>query len=207
MSSYRDLTHAFTDHMPVYPGDAAPQIRQIARLAEHGFNEYCYEGGFHVGTHMDAPLHMVDQGSRVSDISVDRYFGRGRLLDARARASIGMDLLDGVGIERGDVVVVLTGWYKRFNEPDYYTGFPPVEVSFAEKLVEMGASILALDTPSPDHAPFPVHKVLLGGGVLIVENLTEVECLLGARAFDIVALPAKFEWEGAPVRVVAAVEP
>lgn len=206
MNSYHDLTHAFTDNMPVYPGDEAPLVRQIARLADEGFNEYCYQGGFHVGTHMDAPLHMLDQGNRISDISIDRYFGRGRLIDARGRASISADLLDSVAIEPGDIVVVLTGWYKRFNESNYYADFPPVDVPFAEKLVEMGASILALDTPSPDHAPFPVHKILLGAGVLIVENLAEVECLLGVSYFDVVALPAKFEWEGAPVRVVAAID-
>jgi kynurenine formamidase len=206
MSRLKDLTHTFNDTMPVYPGDDAPSLTQIANIEEHGYNEYCYRGGFHVGTHIDAPLHMIDKGARISEIPVERYFGRGRLVDARNCDEVSAHLLDGVEVEPGDIVVVVTGWSKKFREEDYYVGFPTISVGFAEKLVELKVSILALDTPSPDHAPFPVHKILLGAGVLIIENLSEVEALTDTASFDIIALPAKFEWEGAPVRVVAQIE-
>ena len=203
MSAFIDLTHIFDDGMPVYPGDASPTLKQVGRLATDGFNEFCYCGGFHVGTHMDAPLHMIADGSRISDIPADRFFGRGRLVDARGADEVTPKFLDGLDIRPGDMIVVLTGWYKMFREKAYYGAFPSISSEFADCLVERQVSVLALDTPSPDRPPFPVHKILLGNGVLIIENLTNVEALLNLKNFEVVALPAKYKWEAASVRVIA----
>lgn len=200
-----DLTHTFTAEMPVYPGDPIPQLVQTASIRVEGYNDYCLNGGMHVGTHMDAPLHMIDGGAFMSEVPVTQFFGRGRLVDARGHAVIGAELLTAVDLAPGDIVLVLSGWYKRFREPDYYEKFPEVDPSFADLLVAKRVSILGLDTPTPDRPPFPVHKILLSNNVLIIENLTNLEDLLGAGEFDVVAAPAKFECEAAPVRVVAKI--
>ncbi len=51
---------------------------------------------------------------------------------------------------------------------------------------------------------FKTHKILLGGGVLIIENLTNVGLLAG-KDFTVYALPIKLELDGAPARVIAQV--
>ena len=121
-----DLTHSFGSEMPVYPGDPAPRLEKTASIEQCGFNLYCLCSGLHVGTHLDAPLHMIEHGARVSDITLRRFFGRGRLVDARGRTTVRADLLDDLSLEQGDIVVVLTGWYKRFRELQYYTSFPDI---------------------------------------------------------------------------------
>jgi kynurenine formamidase len=198
-----DLTHSFTCDMPVYPDDPIPELKQTAFLDEHGYNDYCLHGGMHVGTHMDAPFHMIANGAMMSEIPVTQFFGRGHLVDARGRQTVTLDLLDNIPLEKGDIVLVLTGWYKHFRLPDYYENFPEIDPIFAQRLVDAGVSILGLDTPTPDKPPFTVHKILLGNNVLIIENLTDLELLLDVGAFDITAAPAKFHCEAAPVRVVA----
>lgn len=203
MSPYLDLTHLFEEGMPVYPGDPVPTLKQTGRLEVDGFNEFCYCGGFHVGTHMDAPLHMITDGGRISDIPPAKFFGRGVLIDARGASEVTASFLDGVEFRKGDIVIVLTGWYKKFHEGDYYGNFPAIAPEFAQKLVENEVSIVALDTPSPDRPPFPVHKILLGNGVLIIENLANVDSLLEIGSFEVIALPAKYQWEAAPIRVIA----
>lgn len=77
--------------------------------------------------------------------------------------------------------------------------------AFAQALVEAGVHMLGLDTPTPDRAPFPVHKILLGNGVLIAENLTNLEELLTVPSFIVFALPAKLQADAAPARVIAVV--
>ncbi|MBV8401322.1 MAG: cyclase family protein [Acetobacteraceae bacterium] len=198
-----DLTHTFDSNMPFYPGDPAPRLEKTASIEQSGFNLYCLCSSLHVGTHMDAPLHMIGDGARVSDIHLPRFFGRGRLVDARGWTSVKSDLLDDLSLERGDIVAVLTGWYKRFRGPDYYSSFPEIAPDFATRIADAGVSILALDTPSPDREPFPVHKILLSREILIVENLNNVEALLGCGSFDVIALPTKLEGDAAPVRVIA----
>ncbi|MDR3423614.1 MAG: cyclase family protein [Alphaproteobacteria bacterium] len=200
-----DLTHVFSANMPVYPGDSSPELKQTAFIAAQGYNSYGLRGGMHVGTHMDAPLHMIPDGAFMSDIPVTQFFGRGRLVDARGRAALTEDLLDNVALEAGDVVLVLTGRHKLFRSPEYYESFPQVTPSFAERLVSAGVSILGLDTPSPDSPPFSVHKILLSNNVLIVENLNDLELLLGTPEFEVFAVPSKYQCEAAPVRVIARV--
>jgi kynurenine formamidase len=200
-----DLTHTFDFNMPVYPGDPAPQLVQTATIAAQGYNEYCLSGGMHVGTHMDAPLHMIENGAFMSEIPANRFFGRGRLVDARGRTVVTEDLLENADLMPGDIVLVLTGWSKHFRKADYYQSFPEIQPAFAERLVSEGVSILGLDTPSPDRPPFPVHKILLSKDVLIIENLTDLELLLEVRSFEVIAAPVKFYCEAAPVRVIARI--
>jgi kynurenine formamidase len=57
--------------------------------------------------------------------------------------------------------------------------------------------------PSVDRPPFEAHLELLGHGVLILENLTNLEQIRG-EAFELIALPLKLEErEASPVRAMA----
>ncbi len=214
-----DLTHTFTNDMPVYPGDSAPALKQTSTMEQDDIVSYELHSGMHVGTHMDAPLHMLAGGKKLSEFSVDKFFGNGVLIDARGKSVVDVDLLNGADIQRGDIVLIMTGFYKKFREPEYYHSHPDISESFAKKMVELGVKIVGMDTPSPDlpalptgqaggrqvKAPFAIHKILLGAEVLIIENLTNLEPLLNHKKFEIIALPAKFEAEAAFARVVARI--
>lgn len=201
---YIDLTHTFKQSMPVYPGDPEPELKQIAFADKDGYNDFKITTGMHVGTHMDAPLHMLQNGKRLSEYSVDHFFGKGHLIDARGK-SIDADLLEGKQISKGDIVLIMTGLSSKFGTSEYYESYPEISEAFASKMVEIGVSIVGMDTPSPDRPPFAIHKLLLGNDVLIIENLTNLEILLEHVQFTVVALPAKFDSEAAPVRVVAQI--
>lgn len=59
-----DLTHSFTDKMPVYPGDPEPSLNKVADLNKEGYNDHLLKTVMHIGTHMDAPLHMIKNGKK-----------------------------------------------------------------------------------------------------------------------------------------------
>ncbi len=199
---YIDLTQTFTVEMPVYPGDLKSELKQIATIEKEGFIDHEIRTGMHVGTHMDAPLHMIANGKKISDFAPDKFFGRGVLIDARGKEKIDADLL--ANIQAGDIVLVLTGFGNKFREAVYYEKYPELTEIFARKLVELKVKIVGADTPSPDRPPFAVHKILLSNEVLILENLTNLEQLIG-KQFEVFALPAKFDTEAAPARVVARI--
>jgi kynurenine formamidase len=196
-----DLTHAFAEPMPVFPGDPPPRLRQTGDL--DGAPMFELTTGMHVGTHIDAPRHLFLEGIGIAELPLERLIGPGLLIDARGRDRIDASLLEGVELRAGATVVVCTGFSMHFREPAYYLDYPEVAHDFAAKLVDAKVRMLALDTPSPDHAPYAVHKRLLGAGVLIAENLTNVEALFGAGEFELIALPLKLQAEAAPARVVA----
>lgn len=203
---YIDLTHTFTQNMPVYPGDPKAELIEATDDYDYGKIVHCHlNTGMHVGTHMDAPLHMIQNGKRLSEYAANRFVGRGHLVDAREK-SINADLLEGRQISKGDIVLIMTGFSNKFTAPEYYESYPEISEDFASKMVELGVSIVGMDTPSPDRPPFAIHKILLGNDILIIENLSNLESLLQHEQFTVVALPAKFEAEAAPTRVVAEIK-
>lgn len=188
--------------MPVYPGDSLPELKQVCFINKDGCNAFAIKSGMHVGTHMDGPLHMLKNGKKLSTFSADKFFGRGHLIDARKK-QINKELLKNHKIKKGDIVIIMTGFYKKFTKPNYYKNYPVISEDFARELVKLGVKIVGMDTPSPDYPPFKIHKILLSKNILIIENLCNLEILLNYKKFNIITLPAKFEADAAPVRVIA----
>lgn len=201
-----DLTHTFTDAMPVYPGDQQASVRQIAAIDTDGYADHFLSTGLHVGTHIDAPAHMIAGGKKIHELPPEFFCGKGVLIDARGKEVLDAKMLGQSGhasISDGTVVLFCTGWSSRFHTSEYFTGFPVMTEDVAEELVRRKIRMVGFDAPSPDRAPFSVHKILLGAGVLIIENLTNLEELLGVPQFEVRAFPVKIAADAALARVVA----
>lgn len=154
---------------------------------------------------MDAPLHMFENGKKLSGYPAEKFFGKGHLIDARNQKRISAGLLKEKNISPCEIVIVMTEFSQKFGTDSYYNDYPEIEESFAQRLVELGVKIVGMDTPSPDRQPFNIHKILLKNDILIIENLTNLESLLPYEKFEIIALPAKFEADAAPARVIAKI--
>ncbi len=202
---YLDLTRTFIHNMPVYPGDPSPELIKTEDLYKEGYMGYQIKTGMHVGTHIDAPFHMLEDGKRLSEITVNKYFGRGYLIDARGKSIIDIEVLNGLSIERDSIILIMTGFSGKYGQPEYYENYPEISEKLATRLVELGMKIVGLDSPSPDRPPFNIHKLLLKQEILIIENLMNLEGLLNVSSFEIFALPMKLYAEAAPVRVVAKI--
>lgn len=198
-----DLTHTFTKGMPVYPGDAQSSLRESSSIERDGYTDHILTTGMHVGTHIDAPAHMIADGAMISDISPERFSGRGVLVDTRGAKAI--EQLNNATIAESAIVLFYTGWGEKFRSSEYFTDFPVMTEAYAEELVKRKVKLVGMDTPSPDRTPFAVHKILLGAGVLIIENLTNLEQLIGKRFF-VQAFPLKLAADAAPARVTALVD-
>ena len=202
---YIDLTHTFKEKMPVFPGDVNAKLEQVSFFEKDGYNSFRVDTGMHVGTHMDAPFHMLAEGKKLSDFCPDKFIGRGQIIKASLSEDIDLGLLKNHDIQKGDIVLVHTGHDKKFGTEEYYKSYPEISMAFAEYLVSVGIKILGLDFPSPDGFPYNIHKLLFKNDILIIENLTNLSKLSKYANFNIIALPAKFEAAGAPVRVIAQI--
>jgi kynurenine formamidase len=69
----------------------------------------------------------------------------------------------------------------------------------------MEVKLFGIDTLSPDASPFSTHDVLLGNGILIAENLTNLDKLLEIKEFTVLALPLKVVADSAPARIIAMI--
>jgi len=202
-----DLTHALTPSMPVYPGAEPPVIRQAATVERDGFAEKWFGIYSHTGTHIDAPAHMLPGAPTLDQLGIDRFVGRGRVVDVSARGEIGVAALADLG--DAEFILVHTGWDRLWGQEGYYSGFPVLSLEAAQWLGQRGLKGVGFDAISADPVGlegFENHLALFRAGLILIENLTGLEQLTG-KPFLFSCLPLKVEaGDGSPVRAVAILD-
>ena len=145
-----DLSVILNEDTPVYPGDPEVKINKAGILARDGFNDHVLTIGTHVGTHIDAPLHMIEGGKTLDQIPVETFIGRGVCVDVR-NGKFNLDTVKKADIGKGDIVLFYTGLSDHFNEPEvYFEDYPAIPEDVAEYLVEMRVKMVGVDTCSPE---------------------------------------------------------
>lgn len=211
-----DLSQPFTDGM--FSMSALPRVtvERLRSIRDDAVNITRVDCSVHAGTHIDAPCHFVDGGRDIADLGLDDVCGEavGLSIPCEPMQEIGARDLEATGadVRAGDIVLLQTGWGRHFaTDHERYRRHPYLADDAAEWLVARGAKMIALDVPTPDRPEplrgddfgFPAHHILLGGDVLIGENLAGLHQVAGrrCRAFAL-PLPIRFA-DGSPVRFVA----
>lgn len=210
-----DLSYPLSAETPLFPGTHPVQIQFLERSEDppnHGrrsLNVSRLAVTVHTGTHMDAPFHFFGSGETIDQIDLGRCIGRALLLDvstAATRSEIHLQDIPGLEqkLKKIPKFVLNTGWARRWGTDAYFSDHPCISKRSAEFLVSCRTQLVGIDTPSVDRPPFPAHLALLGNGVVIVENLTNLG-LIHAEEFHLSVLPLKLTGtDGSPVRAVAA---
>ncbi|HEX8829862.1 MAG TPA: cyclase family protein [Longimicrobium sp.] len=197
-----DITRPVFAGMPVWPGDAPCSLAWTDTIAKGGANASALSCSVHTGTHADGPYHVLDDGARIGDVPLEAFIGPAHVVDAVGVRQIGDEWLRAhlpAGCER---LLLRTGaWADPRTFP---AAWAALTVDAARLLVDRGVRLLATDAPSPDALDahdLPVHHVLLGAGVAIVENvmLDGIE----PGGYELIALPLRLaEADSSPVRAV-----
>ncbi|MUT65704.1 cyclase family protein [Paenibacillus sp. NEAU-GSW1] len=200
-----DLTQLIQDRLPVFPGDEETSLTQTRQIKKDFYTNHQLNINMHAGTHIDGPMHLVDCSTYLNEVPLDQFIGEGCLLDVSGQSVIDYKEEYEALIQLKQIVILHTGHSKTFGEPSYFTDYPVLTVAFAELLVRKQVKMIGLDMPSPDKYPFEVHQCLFNNNILIAENLTNVEKLLDAQSFEIIALPLHIRADSSIARVVARV--
>ena len=213
MRTFVDLSHTIEHGMVTYKGLPAPLIcdflsREASRALYAPGTEFSIskiDMVANTGTYVDSPFHRYAHGKDLSALPLESLadletvvvrapVSRGRAVDASAFA--GHDL-------QGKAVLVHTGWSSHWRTDAYFEGHPFLTPAAAEHLRAGGAKIVGIDTYNIDDVTDgtrPVHTILLGQDIPIVEHMTGLEAVpeRGARFF---AVPVKVKSFGTfPVR-------
>lgn len=191
-----DLTRVMSPGMPVYPGDPTVRFEGFADYDADGFRVTELRLGTHVGTHVDAPAHFLPGGETVDQLPLDALIGAARV--------VALDEPD-PNFAAGERVILRSGWSERWGGADYFSAFPGLSGPLAARLAKAPVALLGLETPSlhPNaEEDARLHRLLLGRGIVIVENLVNVELL--PERFHLTVLPLPLRGlDGAPARAVA----
>jgi len=208
-----DLSHAISEDMPVYPGTEGPRIQSATTIERDGFAERLITMYSHTGTHMDAPGHIIAGAPTLDRLDVGRFVGRAAIADVSGFAGGRIDepfieSLEGPARDL-DYLIFMTGWSRLWGRPGYFAGFPVLSADAARAVGSLGLKGVGFDAISADavgEGALPVHRILLGAGLVIVENLSRLEAV-DARVFTFACLPLKLpDCDGSPVRAVALID-
>jgi len=208
MSRLVDLT------LTIRPGMRGVDIRPKMRLERDGWNGSTLELYSHSGTHMDAPRHFLGGPVGIDQQDLHDCLGPARVIDltpVEPRKLIDVERLgrDAGQLTRGSRILLRTDWSHRHGSDAYRDELPRISRDLAELMVERGVALLGVEPPSVADVNnlaevTEVHRILLGGGVTIVEGLCRLDEL--PSTVDVAILPLKVEGcDGAPVRAIATI--
>ena len=201
-----DLSHVIVDGMTTYPGLPAPVIADhLTREAA----ETIYGPGItfqigmvtmctNTGTYLDVPFHRFADGHDLSQLPLERVAGvPGVCLDRRGVTTIDLNDDDLLGLS-GHAVLIHTGQARHWGTPAYFVDHPHLSEQAAQALVRAGVACVGIDSLNIDSTAGgerPVHTVLLGSEIPIVEHLVHLD-RLPASGFSFTAVPPKIEGIG-----------
>lgn len=196
-----DISVPLVESTPVWPNEAPftaiPQQKGDAMVSFFSF-------GSHSGTHIDAPCHLLPGEMTVEKIPLDVFVGKVLVCHFKGKNIIDLEDLqrcDLTGMER---VLFRTDNSELWQQSAFNSQYTSLSLSGAEYLVELGAKLVGIDYLSIEafnSKGNPVHKVLLGGGVTILEGLNLASVDEGW--YTLSALPLSIPGaDGSPVRAV-----
>ena len=192
-----DVSVPIRPGMITYPGDPQVQTERVVSI-EHGdiANLTRIDFGVHTGTHVDAPLHFIDQSAGADALPLEVFLGPCEVVDATgADAEIGPELVP-VGVER---VLFKTRNSELWGQAAFDEGFVRIGLAAAQRLVESGVRLVGVDYLSVGEPE--THRTLLGAGIAAVEGLD----LRGIDpgSYSLACLPLRIvDSDGAPARAV-----
>ena len=215
-----DISFPFYEGMVRRP--KSPEIkvefRAIRTVQKDNVNLLQIEFFNHTGTHIDAPKHIIQDGETIDQLPLELFYGTGVVLNIpkeREEAVSHDDLKScNPSIEKGDIVLIHTGWRAEFDSVDFSRHHPYLSVEGANFLLEKKVRMVGIDTRSVD-VPDSLRgknfrhtslRVFLQNKIPVIHNLTNMEPILGKRV-TVMAFPINFRGAcGSPARVVALVD-
>lgn len=180
--------------MAVWPGDPPVVVEPVSRIEAGDIAAVSRLGlGTHTGTHVDPPAHFLAGGATVDELPLDVLVGPAVVVDLTGGGPVDAARLAASDVPEGTVRLLLkTSAAQGLLTPEG-----------AAWLVERGVQLVGVDTLSiePASEDYPVHRLLLGAAVILVEGLD----LTGAAPgrYQLVCLPLRIAGgDGAPARAV-----
>lgn len=193
MKKYLDMSLILTEDTPVYPGEPEIVFKQHAYCSINGFNEHQITINTHFGTHIDFPFHMLNDGKKSNEFSIDNFIGKGCVVDVN-----NPQLVD------ADVYLLYTNHMEK-GIGNLFKDISIIDDGLIDSIIARKPKMVLLDIPTPDKDPYPIHKKLLSQNILIVENVCNMKELFG-KQFNIFVMPLNFDgFDGSPCRVFAEI--
>jgi arylformamidase len=182
-----DLSQNFSMNSPSFAFYEGPTVKWVKRMAFEGVNAQLISSTNHIATHLDSPSHFHDPGSDIAGIPINHLMGPACVVDL-CKLGVGdyqiygpkhfeeWEKKTGITIDRGDILVIHTGYHRFYNEdwskdapcpvrgvveesawepdlPRCFLKHPGPQGEFVEWILDRGIRWIGVDCIAADH-PF-----------------------------------------------------
>jgi len=204
-SVFIDISVPVSETMITWPSDPEPQFQWDNTMAQGASsNTSRFSMGSHNGTHVDAPLHFVEGAAPIDEVALDILIGPARVLDMTGKDVITAEDLKNAPLDAAERILFKTDASAFWADDYFHETFPHLDDEAARQLVEMNVKLIGVDYLSVEQyrgRGRQTHKILLGGGIVLVEsvNLSGVE----PGGYELICLPIRMKgMEAAPARAL-----
>jgi len=200
-----DISLPIREGMIVYEGD--PDITVSSALSlERGdpANVSSLRLGSHTGTHMDAPLHFISGGLGIDTLPLDLLIGPALVAEVDATRLIEPSHLENLPLADHQRLLLKTRNSGLWDRASFSRDYVALSLASAKLLIERGVKLVGVDYLSIEAFGadgHPVHKTLLGAGMVILEGLDFRRVTPGT--YELYCLPLRIAGgDGSPCRAV-----
>lgn len=202
-----DISVPVSHGIPLWPNSSGLCLTKVSKIGKKNVvNETHIEMNAHIGTHIDAPLHFISKGTSIDKIPLDIFIGEALVVYLPKVKEITARDLEKLSLPKSIKRVLFKTsnsllWDKKVKK--FKQDYVGLTADAASWLVKRGVKLVGIDYLSIakfDEA-VPVHKILLGKNIYIIESLN----LTGVKpgTYKLICLPLKItNSEAAPVRAV-----
>lgn len=201
-----DISLPLTATTPPVPGDPSFSRRLFLTHNDVGCEASSLVLSAHSGTHLDFPAHFFPEGKRAGDYPAAAFIRPAVVIDAGEQLRLRPGILSGIDLQPGVAVLFRTinSTAGRFTGTAFPEDFATLTPGLAQELAHRGVGLVGLDALSVEplsNPAYPVHHILLGAGILILEGI--VLDAVPAGHSTLLCLPLSMpEAEASPVRAV-----
>lgn len=201
-----DISTPLHEHTLVYPGDVGFERTHTSRIDKdgNGSNATAIRMSAHLGTHIDAPAHFFTAGNNTHDISAERWISDALVIAVGDDVSIEPRHFAGQDIRKGMSVLIRTRNSHALARGQMLEQPCVLTLDAARELADRNVNLVGIDwlsVESDDDPAYPVHRLLLSHGIIILETvqLHHIE----AGAYTLVIAPLHLmDCDGAPTRAM-----
>jgi arylformamidase len=201
-----DISLPISGALPTYLGDPSFKIRLVQRIDQGDVSDVSLVTmSAHIGTHVDAPSHLVRGGKTIDELSLNTLIGPSVVIDYRGNEAISRTFLENCPeVVKAERVLFRTRNSELWNTSTFATHYVGLAIDGARWLIDNGTKLIGIDYLSidpPGNQDLPVHQALLSSGVVILEGLNLGRIRPGS--YLLLCLPLNLlGGEGAPARAI-----
>ncbi len=200
-----DISLPIREGMIVYEGDPGISVSSALSLDRGDpANVSTLRLGSHTGTHVDAPLHFIPGGASVDTLALDVLIGRALVAEVKTDRMIERAHLEALPLAGHTRVLLKTRNSALWDRGSFAREYVALAEDAARMLIERGVKLVGVDYLSIEAfgaTGHPVHRTLLGAGLVIVEGLDFRRVSPGV--YELYCLPLRIAGgDGSPCRAI-----